>query len=254
MIQYFVVIFIATTIGAMTGIGGGVIIKPSLDYLNDYPLVTINLLSSISVLTMACVSSYRNRQNIVNSDLSILLHLALGSFVGGIIGKYLFNLLLNYLGIEEGLIANIQSMLLIAVILFVMYLNANVNKIKYSKKINPLLIGTLLGIISSFLAIGGGPLNTIILIIIWNYSNREAAIGSIVIIMFSQISVVLQTLIFNDIANYNLEMLKVMIPAAILGGVVGSKLMQLCTNKLLSKLNQLVLILIVLINMMNIVT
>ena len=46
----------ATTLGSMAGLGGGVIIKPILDFLGDYNLSTISVLSSFTVFSMAIVS------------------------------------------------------------------------------------------------------------------------------------------------------------------------------------------------------
>ena len=47
-IIYFLVGIIATTIGAISGIGGGVIIKPVLDTLGNYDISTISILSSFT--------------------------------------------------------------------------------------------------------------------------------------------------------------------------------------------------------------
>ncbi len=56
---YFLVAILATTIGSLAGIGGGVIIKPAMDFLGHYDLPTISVISSITVLSMAIVSTWR---------------------------------------------------------------------------------------------------------------------------------------------------------------------------------------------------
>ena len=53
---YFLIALFATTAGAMTGMGGGVIIKPLLDLLGGYDTATIGVLSSLTVLIMSLVS------------------------------------------------------------------------------------------------------------------------------------------------------------------------------------------------------
>jgi len=53
---YFLVSLIATTVGSITGMGGGVIIKPILDFIGTYNAQTIGVISSITVLTMSIIS------------------------------------------------------------------------------------------------------------------------------------------------------------------------------------------------------
>ena len=50
-IIYFLLSLVATTIGSLTGMGGGVIIKPLMDVLGDYDVQTIGVVSSITVFT-----------------------------------------------------------------------------------------------------------------------------------------------------------------------------------------------------------
>lgn len=56
---YFVVVWIATTAGALTGMGGGVIIKPVLDVIGEYDAATIGVLCSCTVFTMSIVSIHK---------------------------------------------------------------------------------------------------------------------------------------------------------------------------------------------------
>ncbi|HBG5346526.1 TPA: hypothetical protein KQG29_003979 [Clostridioides difficile] len=58
VILFSIAIF-ATIIGAITGIGGGVIIKPVLDLIWVFDITTISVLSSFTVLLMSIVSAYR---------------------------------------------------------------------------------------------------------------------------------------------------------------------------------------------------
>ncbi|MBQ8765208.1 MAG: sulfite exporter TauE/SafE family protein, partial [Clostridia bacterium] len=55
-IIYFLLALFATTIGSLTGMGGGVIIKPLMDVLGDFDVQTIGVISSITVFSMAIVS------------------------------------------------------------------------------------------------------------------------------------------------------------------------------------------------------
>ncbi len=56
---YFIICFIATTIGGISGIGGGVIIKPVLDSFSSMGVASISFLSGCTVLSMSVVSVLR---------------------------------------------------------------------------------------------------------------------------------------------------------------------------------------------------
>lgn len=49
-ILYFLIAIGATTVGSLTGMGGGVIIKPLMDVLHHFDVETIGVLSSITGL------------------------------------------------------------------------------------------------------------------------------------------------------------------------------------------------------------
>ena len=48
----FLVAILATTIGGISGVGGGVIIKPVMDAVSGLPVATISFLSGCTVLAM----------------------------------------------------------------------------------------------------------------------------------------------------------------------------------------------------------
>lgn len=254
---YFLIALIATTLGSLTGIGGGVIIKPILDFLGDYPIGTISLLSSATVFTMALVNTYRNRFFVKEIDLKILGLLALFSFIGGIIGKTLFYYSLDILGISSNMMMTIQGITLIIILIIVIILTSEQEKIKVqpvTSNILTLLIGLSLGIISSFLAIGGGPLNVIVLIIFWQLSPKQAAIGSVTIILFSQLSSIIQTLTVTPLRTFDLSVLPPMLIAALLGGYIGSHLIHHFAEEKLKHANIGMLVSIITLNVYNIIS
>ena len=55
-ILFFVVAFLSSIVGAICGIGGGVVIKPVLDMLRLGAPATINFLSGCTVLSMSLYS------------------------------------------------------------------------------------------------------------------------------------------------------------------------------------------------------
>ena len=57
MLIFFLVSLLASVVGAICGIGGGVIIKPVLDLLHLESVSTISFLSVCTVLSMSCYLS-----------------------------------------------------------------------------------------------------------------------------------------------------------------------------------------------------
>ena len=94
MLLFFLVSLLASIVGAICGIGGGVVIKPVLDMFHLETVVTISFLSSCTVLSMSCYSVGRSMlagERRVSMDTGTPL--ALGAAAGGLIGQKLFSTL-----------------------------------------------------------------------------------------------------------------------------------------------------------------
>lgn len=87
---YFFICIAATTMGAISGIGGGVIIKPVMDAVSGLDVSTISFLSGCTVLAMSLVSVLRSRGGDTKIDPQKGTLLALGGAVGGVAGKWIF--------------------------------------------------------------------------------------------------------------------------------------------------------------------
>lgn len=129
----------------------------------------------------------KNDNNEKKIDFKISLLLAAGSITGGPIGKGIFNFHVVNLGLAD-MIGTIQSRLL-AFLLIIIYVYFKWNRFVPSYKIaNKAIIFSnrlLLGLLSAFLGIGGGPLNVAILVLFFSMTGREIVINSICIIVFS---------------------------------------------------------------------
>ena len=87
----FLVSFLASTAGAICGIGGGVIIKPTLDLFQMANVSTISFLSGCTVLSMSLYSVGRGLlAHDSTVDFKTGTPLALGAAIGGVFGKQLF--------------------------------------------------------------------------------------------------------------------------------------------------------------------
>ncbi len=245
---YFLVAFGATTFGALAGLGGGIIIKPLLDTLGHYDLSTIGLLSSITVFSMAIVSIYKQSKNGFKANKNLLL-LALGSILGGGVGKSLFAFTLNFFS-NENILSGVQAILL-ATLLILVFFKKHLPHFHVKNPILVSLIGLLLGTIASFLGIGGGPINVAVLYLFMALDIKDSAVNSIFIILLSQLSKLSLVLIGEGFGSYDLKMLAVMIPGGILGGLIGSKLNKTVNSSTLHKVFNIAVLLIIFINFFN---
>ena len=77
----------------------------------------------------------------------------------------------------------------------------------------------LLGIMTSFLGIGGGPINLVVLYYFFSMETKIAASNSLYIILFSQITSLLTTLVTKTVPEFSFVTLAVMVAGGILGGI-----------------------------------
>lgn len=220
---YFLISLFATCVGGICGIGGGVIIKPVLDATGTMSVSSISFLSGCTVLSMSVISVLRNRKTKGVLDFRTSTPLAGGSVLGGILGKTLFDLLKTLLH-NENHVGAVQAGLLILVTLGSLLYSV------YSKKIPTHQVGSifaccgiglLLGLVSSFLGIGGGPINLTVLFFFFSMDTKKAAANSLYIIMFSQLASLMQSLLLHNIPRVDILILILLILAGFIGGILG---------------------------------
>lgn len=236
---YLLVSFLASIIGAICGIGGGVIIKPVLDLCSLASVSTISFLSGCTVLSMSLYSVGKNLTSGESCvDMKTGTPLALGGAVGGIIGKQMFSAVKamfanpNTVGAVQ---AACLALLTVGTLIYTIYKK----RIK-TKHITSLpicvFIGLALGILSSFLGIGGGPFNLVILFYFFSMDTKTAAQNSLYIILFSQVTSLLTTLINRSVPEFEWLALVFMVVGGIGGGMVGRKLNKKLDNAAVDKL------------------
>lgn len=81
-IIYAIIIVLANTIGAVSGMGGGVIIKPLFDAIGADSVTTITFYSTVAVFTMSFVSTLGQRKN-MRIDYKKVSHFLLVQFLEG---------------------------------------------------------------------------------------------------------------------------------------------------------------------------
>lgn len=249
-IIYAIVIFIATFLGACAGLGGGVIIKPVLDFIGAHDLNTISFLSTSAVFTMSVYSTIKQIRNKVKFDFVMILLIAVGAMIGGNLGSQAFSLLLNSL--NTNLVKCMQATIL-AILLIIVLININVphKNLQVKNKILTFMIGLMLGTISSFLGIGGGPINVAVFVFFFSIDMKTATVYSIATILFSQASKLITIAATTGFGAFDLSLLFYTLPMAILGGMVGTKVNRAASEKTVTMIFNVAVFAIICLNIYN---
>lgn len=248
---YFIVIILANSVGAVSGMGGGVIIKPVFDSLGFHSLSAITFYSSVAVLVMAVSSTTKQLKNGVTINWPEAMAMSVGSIGGGILGSQLFKKLLEFFGNQR----EVQLIQIILTIISLVLVLLHTLYIKHSYHLTNLGwflgIGCLLGTFSTLLGIGGGPINVSLLIFCFGLTLKEATVYSIITILFSQLAKLGEIGLSSGYGEFDLSWLWAIIPAAIIGGYIGGLLSGKLSEKVVSKVFISVVIVVILINLWN---
>ena len=254
-IAVFAVCFFSLVIGAICGIGGGVIIKPVLDALGAFPVSTINFLSGCTVLSMTAYSVLRSRASGASQiDFKTATPLAVGAAVGGLVGKDLFSMVEGLFDTPDTAGA-VQAAVLMIITIGTLVYTINKEKVATKQVSNAFacaVIGLFLGIMSSFLGIGGGPINLVVLYYFFSMQTKEAAQNSLYIILFSQVASTLRSVLTMDLASISIALIAGMVVCGILGGVAGRAVNKRIDSERVDKLFIGLMVVIILINVYNI--
>lgn len=251
----FLVCFFASAVGAICGIGGGVIIKPVLDAFGIMDVAAISFLSGCTVLSMTTYSVIKSKlSGESHIEQRTGLPLALGAAVGGLVGKWLFSFI-SALSPDKDKVGAIQAACLLIVTLGTLIYTICKDKIK-TRQVTAapvcVLIGVFLGILSSFLGIGGGPINLVVLFFFFSMTTKVAAENSLYIIFFSQIASLLSTLVTGSVPDFRIYYLILMVIGGIGGGIAGRAMNKKIEDKTVDKLFIGLMVVIICINIYNI--
>ncbi len=235
----FLIALLASTVGAICGIGGGVVIKPVLDLLAVASVSAISFLSGCTVLSM---SMYSVGKALVAGDSrvdqKIGMPLAIGAAAGGIAGKWLFGFV-KALFDNPDAVGGVQALCLSVITAGTLFFTINKQKIPtrcVSGMGACLLIGMSLGLSSSFLGIGGGPINLVVLYYFFSMDAKTAAFNSLYIILFSQSTSLLAAVLGGSVPEFEWLTLILMVCGGILGGIAGRKINKHIDSKAVEKL------------------
>lgn len=238
----FIIAVSASVIGGICGIGGGVLIKPLLDITGIADPSQASFLSAVTVLAM---TGYYTGKNLFTSEIKensidyrAAIPLAVGASIGGVAGKMLFELI-RANSSSTDIAGAVQSMVLgILVIATLIYTlkKSKIKSLKIEKYSVSIIIGLALGLLSSFLGIGGGPFNLAVLFFFFSMETKEAVQNSLFIILFSQISSLIYMIVCGKIPQVDMCMLLFMAAGGVAGGVLGKRIGKLIDGKTTDKL------------------
>ena len=109
-------------------------------------------------------------------------------------------------------------------------------------------IGLVLGVMASFLGIGGGPINLVVLFFFFSMDTKTAAENSLYIILFSQIA----SLLTRTVPEFSLGMLLLMAAGGICGGICGRSVNKKLESRRVDQLFIGFMIFMIFINLYNI--
>ncbi len=226
VLAVFLIAFGASTVGAMAGIGGGVIIKPLLDALNLFPAEQIGLYSSATVFAMAVASLVQNLLKKVEIDFKLGFKIFIGATLGGFIGSSLLGLLGSNIGNTDTVtvIQAITLIIFLVISILLIKFKDNLNIAYFDKSILPIFIGISLGSIASFLSIGGGPINVAFIAVLLGFELKKAVLYSILTIFFSQATNLTLAAFNGDFTGIDHIVLLFMMVGGVIGGLLGTKL------------------------------
>lgn len=243
----------ASALGSIVGAGGGVIIKPVVDLLGLLPVSVNSFCAGCTVLCMSVVSLLRSRSSGGKLRLRMTIPLAMGAVLGGFVGKWLFELVRSSFG-DENVLGAIQALALTVITALVLLYVCKKDRMR-SMKVQSipvaLFIGICLGVISTFLGIGGGTSNVAVLFFFFSMDAKEAAKNSLFIIMCSQLASIAAALVAHTVPDVSLPILLCMMG----GGVAGAQLGAVCSRRMraegVERLLKLLLVVIVCIDLYN---
>ncbi len=253
---FAMVSFLASVVGAVCGIGGGVLIKPVLDAFGVLNVAAVSFLSGCTVLSMSCYSVAKARiSGSCLVDIKTGTPLAIGAAVGGIVGKIMFQYS-SRLVENKDQVGAIQALCLLIITFGTFLYTLRKDRIKTHRISNQpacMAIGLALGIVSSFLGIGGGPINLVVLYFFFSMDTKTAAQNSLYIILFSQAASLINTLISKNVPEFGIGLLAVMVSGGILGGFAGRMVNKRMDAEMVGKLFMGLMILIMLICVYNMI-
>ena len=226
-----------------------------MDAVGAADVATINFLSGCTVLSMTCYSVIKSKVSGDSKiDPKIDTPLAVGAAAGGLAGRQMFSAVASFFG-DANIAGAVQAGTLMLVTVGTLLYTLNKEKIatrNVTGAIPCVAIGLVLGISSSFLGIGGGPINLVVLFYFFTMSTKRAAQSSLYIILFSQAASTIAA-VAGGVSNLDVALLAGMAVCGILGGIAGRAVNRHIDDAAVDKLFCCLMVAIIFISGFNVV-
>lgn len=252
----YLVTFAACVLGTICGMGGGIIIKPVLDATGVMSVSTITFLCGVTVIAMSC---WNVGKNFLKKESEVEIRstsvLAVGAAIGGLLGKQLFTMTAGLFP-DQNTAGGVQAvLLLIATLATLLYTlrKDRITSLQIASPVASLLIGLALGMLGAFLGIGGGPFNVAALCFFFSMPTKRAAQNSLFIVLFSQLTSTLKTVLFDGVPAFQVTVLLGMVLLGIAGSELGCRINKKINNRQATVCLEGAMVLIMVISVFNIV-
>ena len=252
----YLVTFAACVLGTICGMGGGIIIKPVLDATGVMSVSTITFLSGVTVIAMSC---WNVGKNFLKKESEVEIRstsvLAVGAAIGGLLGKQLFTMTAGLFP-DQNTAGGVQAvLLLIATLATLLYTlrKDRITSVQIASSVASLLIGLALGMLGAFLGIGGGPFNVAALCFFFSMPTKRATQNSLFIVLFSQLTSTLKTVLFDGVPAFQVTVLLGMVLLGIAGSELGCRINKKINNRQATVCLEGAMVLIMVISVFNIV-
>lgn len=239
--EFGVIAFLSTLIGAIVGVGGGLIIRPMLGFF-DVAKGLASFSSAACVFCMGVVSLATTVRKGAKIQLRETVVLAAGSICGAFIGGACIKFV-------SGEFIKIGYIFAMVFVLICMAARKHMPRIKLKNPLLQFLAGIVTGGLSGFFGIGGGPFQMTALLVLFDLEPKEAAVQSIFITLLTTVSSLIQYAVSG---YWDFSLALYMIPMAVLGGFIGGLLNRQFNNKYVSVLFNATVIFIILMQVYSV--
>jgi len=251
---YFFVFLMSCLLGAIVGLGGGVIIRPILDAIGYHNVLNIAFLSSTAILVMAVVSTARKIKDGTKIDFKTAALISIGALAGGALGNLLLEELVRTFDAESD-VQMLQTVSNVIILILAIYFTSS-DRFRYKLKTKAFYpaLGAVLGTAAIFLGIAGGPVNVPVFMVLFSMPAKQATAYSIVVIFFSHFFRIITMGFTVGLGYFDLHFLLFTIPAAAIGGVIGAMLSGMFSDNAVKKAFNVTMATLILLNIYNAVT
>ncbi len=237
IVLVMLIAFFGAFIGGMTGLGGGMLIKPILGNALAMATSTLSLyaskfISTSVVFSMSGKSALIYKKEGFEYNMKLFIYMGIGLIIGILSVDFL------PFDVSGGMEVFLQGCLYILVFLSVL-LREKYPKLNYiDNKGMTVLVGFVIGFLSSFFGIGGGAIKVPFFLIFFSMTMKEAAVYSFLVSLVTEPLKLIQygTHIYHlPDASGALPMIVLLsvlcIPSAIIGATLGVGIQKKSSDK-----------------------